>query len=141
MTEFNKFKGIGKDGRRIIFTMASGPVIIKNNKVLLDKHGDDKFWKFPGGKQNDAESCRENAIREVKEELNIDVILLDKDPCVLVFEREDKEFVFLVHYLTDIASGQVKKGRDVREYNWFSVNNLPSDVAPNIKPVLRHFGY
>jgi len=30
--------------------IASGPVIIENGKVLLNKHGDDKFWKFLGGK-------------------------------------------------------------------------------------------
>ena len=144
MTEFNKFRSIGKNSERVVFTMASGPVIVKNNKVLLDKHGEDKFWKFSGGKQNDNDSCRENAIREAKEELDIDIELKSKEPCVLIFERDKegkREYVVLIHYLADILSGQVKKGRDVREYNWFSVRNLPEDVAPNIKPVLRHFGF
>ena len=34
--------------KRII--VASGPVIVENNKVLLNQHGDDNFWKFCGGK-------------------------------------------------------------------------------------------
>ncbi|MFW0837710.1 MAG: NUDIX hydrolase [Candidatus Komeilibacteria bacterium] len=36
------------DIKKII--VASGPVIIENGEVLLNKHGDDKFWKFLGGK-------------------------------------------------------------------------------------------
>jgi len=30
--------------------IASGPVIVENNKVLLNQHGDTDFWKFCGGK-------------------------------------------------------------------------------------------
>lgn len=29
--------------------IASGPVIVENNKVLLNQHGDTEFWKFCGG--------------------------------------------------------------------------------------------
>ena len=144
MTEFNKIKGIGKNSEEVVFTMASGPVIVKDNKVLLDKHGEDDFWKFPGGKQNDNDSCKENAIREVKEELNIDIKLLDNGSCVLIFERDKdgkKEYVVLIHYLAEIINGEPKSGRDVREFNWFEVNSLPEDCAPNIRPVLKYFGY
>lgn len=144
MVEFKNYKGIGKDSEDVIFTMASGPVIVKEDKVLLDKHGEDDFWKFPGGKQSDNESCRENAIREVKEELNIEIKLVEKEPCVLIFEREKegkKEYVVLVHYLAEISEGKPSKGRDVREFKWFDIKALPEDAAPNIKPVLERFGY
>jgi len=30
--------------------IASGPVIVENNKVLLNQHGDTEFWKFCGGR-------------------------------------------------------------------------------------------
>lgn len=29
--------------------IASGPVIVEDGKVLLNKHGEDNFWKFCGG--------------------------------------------------------------------------------------------
>jgi len=105
MVEFNKFNSIGKDSEDVIFTLASGPVIIKDNKVLMDKQGKDEFWKFPGGKPKDDESMRYKAIRRAKEELNIDVKLNEKEPCVLIFEREKegkKEYVVLIHYLAEI---------------------------------------
>jgi len=48
--------------------IASGPIIVGNNKVLLNQHGDTKFWKFCGGKIEDFETnLIENAKQEVKE--------------------------------------------------------------------------
>ncbi len=63
--------------------IASGPVIIENNKVLLNKHGDDNFWKFPGGKVENFDfkdwnnSLEEAAKREVKEEMGIGVKIIN----------------------------------------------------------------
>lgn len=64
--------------------IASGPVIVENNKVLLDQHGDTTFWKFCGGKVEDFETdLIENARREVKEEMGIDIEILDEKPFLL----------------------------------------------------------
>lgn len=137
--EFKHYPGIGKDKEKVEITIASGPVIIENDKVLLDKH-EDPFWKFPGGKQLDTNNFQENAKREVKEELNIDVTL-ENDPYVMAFERDHngiKEYVILVHYLAK-RKGEPKPGRDVKEFIWVDINNLPEDCAPNIKPVIEHF--
>lgn len=142
MIEFKHYSCIGKDGEETELTIASGPVIVEKGRVLLDKHGDDKFWKFPGGKQLDTSNFLENAMREVDEELGLEVKLIGK-PCVMTFEREHnkkKEYVILVHYLAK-RSGEIKAGRDVREYNWFDVDSLPKDCATNIKPVLKYFGF
>ena len=52
--------------------IASGPVIVENGKVLLNKHGEDVFWKFCGGKVEDYNTnLADNARREVKEEMGI----------------------------------------------------------------------
>jgi len=134
--EFNKYEGIGKDGDKLKITIASGPVIIEDGKVLVDKHGNDEFWKFPGGRQMDNLDFLSNAKIRVKEELGIDVELKG-EPFVMAFERE-KEYVILVHYLAK-RIGEVKMGEGVREFKWLDINNLPEDCAPNIKPVLEHF--
>ncbi len=141
MVEINHYLGIGKEGENIEVTTASGSVIIENGKVLLDKHGDDEFWKFPGGKQLDTNNFQENTIKEVKEELGIEVTPKG-DPCILIFEREHnkvKEYVILIHYLADRLTEETTKDKDIREYKWIEVKNLPSDCAPNIKPVLDYF--
>ena len=61
--------------------IASGPVIVENNKVLLNQHGDTTFWKFCGGRVENFETdLIENAQREVKEEMGIDIEILDEKP-------------------------------------------------------------
>jgi ADP-ribose pyrophosphatase YjhB (NUDIX family) len=140
MVVLKHYEGIGKKGEKIKITIASGPVIIENNKVLLDKHGEDKFWKFPGGTQLDNSNFIDNAKREVKEELGIEIKLIDDEPCVMCFTRKHndvKEYVVLNHYLAKRV-GEVKPGRDVREYVWMDVNSL-RNCAPNIKPVVNYF--
>lgn len=103
MIEFKKYPTISNDGKEGKLTIASGPVIIKDGKVLLDKHGEDNFWKFPGGKLLDTNSIFDNAIREVKEELNVNVELMG-EPFILTVEREKdgvRESVILIHYLAN----------------------------------------
>lgn len=124
--------------------IASGPVIVENNKVLLNQHGDTTFWKFCGGKVEDYETnLIENARREVGEEMGIDIKILDENPAFHFTTKETAEGkidVILVHFLAE-RIGEITPGADIREWNWFDLDNLPENLAPNIKPILKHFGF
>lgn len=142
MVEFNRLETLTPDGSVARVTIATGPVVIENGKVLLDKHGEDAFWKFPGGKLNDGYTPRTNAIKEIQEELGVGVELFDRSPVIVAFDREKdglKEHVILVHYLAKLTSRGIRPGRDVREFIWADIKNLPADCAPNIKPVVEKF--
>ena len=147
MIEYNHYPAIDANDNLTFITIASGPVIIKDNKVLLVKEGEDKFWKFPGGRLRDDNSMVQNAIREVKEELNLEIEVIS-DPYVITIEREYqvnddgqkyKEYLILVHYLAVIKSGDIKLGENVKEYNWFLIDSLPEDCAQNIAISVNHF--
>ncbi|MFZ2975579.1 MAG: NUDIX hydrolase [Candidatus Moraniibacteriota bacterium] len=124
--------------------IASGPVIVENNKVLLNQHGDTTFWKFCGGKVENFETdLIENARREVKEEMGIDIEILDEKPFLLHTKKETLEGnldVILVHFLAK-RIGEITPGEDIRKWDYLDIENLPQDLAPNILPALKHFGF
>lgn len=117
--------------------IASGPVIIENDKVLLNKHGDDGMWKFVGGKVEAFDiSLEEVAKREVMEEMGIEVdIIRPLKP--MMIDLPDK-IVILIHYLAT-RRGEIKPGEDILKWDWFDIHNLPEDSAPNIKPVIEEY--
>jgi len=122
--------------------IASGPVIVEEGKVLLNKHGDTTFWKFCGGKVEDFDTdLISNARREAKEEMGIDLEILDETPYLLHTSKETSEGrldVILVHYLARRV-GEIQPGEDIREWAWLDMASLPDDLAPNIIPTLEHF--
>lgn len=124
--------------------IASGPVIVENNKVLLNQHGDDNFWKFCGGRVEDFEkNLLDAAQREAKEEMGIELEILNTEPFVIWTCKDldnDRLDILLVHYLAK-RIGEIKPGSDIRAWDWFDLNNLPNNLAPNIVPVLKHFGF
>ncbi|QQG52511.1 MAG: NUDIX hydrolase [Candidatus Falkowbacteria bacterium] len=125
--------------------IASGPVIVENNKVLLNKHGDDNFWKFCGGRVEEGETnLLEAAQREAKEEMGIEIEILDDKPYILHFEKEVEEkqtSVVLAHFLAK-RIGELVPGDDIREWQWLDINDLDKEnLAPNIKPVLKYFRF
>jgi 8-oxo-dGTP pyrophosphatase MutT (NUDIX family) len=120
--------------------IASGPIIVENNKVLLNNHGDTNFWKFCGGQVEDFDSnLIEAAQREVKEEMGIDIKIVDEEPFITHTKKGDVD-VILVHFLAERV-GEIKPGDDIREWQWFEVDKLPDKLAPNILTVLKHFKF
>jgi 8-oxo-dGTP pyrophosphatase MutT (NUDIX family) len=124
--------------------IAAGPVIVEDGKVLLNKHGDTPFWKFCGGRVEDYDlDLIECAKREVKEEMGIDVKILDQEPFITFTRKETKQGVMdviLVHFLAE-RIGEIKPGDDIYDWDWHDLGLLPEDLGPNIIPVLRHFQF
>jgi len=123
--------------------IVSGPVIVENDKVLLNNHGDTDFWKFCGGKVNDLDkNLKDTARREVKEEMGIEINILDDQPFITYDKKitaEGEIDIILVHYLAE-RNGRIKPGEDIREWDWFDVRNLPFNIASNVEPTLKYFG-
>lgn len=124
--------------------IASGPVIVENNKVLLNKDGKDNFWKFCGGRieENDI-NLKDTAKREAKEEMGIEVEILNHDPYLFHIEKEEEGKVIsiiLIHFLAK-RIGEIIPGQGIKEWRWLDLNDLDREnLAPNIKPTLEYFG-
>lgn len=141
------------------FIIASGPVIVENGKVLLNRHGhpeeksfdstQDKnelrFWKFPGGRienfdfSDELNSLEEACKREVKEEMGLDIeIIKPLKPMMIKHPDKENTMVILIHYLAK-RIGEIKPANFIEEFAWFDINNLPKNCAPNIRPVVEEY--
>ena len=127
--------------------IASGPVIVEDGKVLLNKHGDPPLlWKYCGGRVESFEAdLRENARREAREEIGVELEFADQPPFLMYTTKQSLDGqidVLLVHWLAKRV-GEVKPGSDILEVKWLelaTIADLP-DLSPNILPALRHFGF
>ena len=130
--------------------IVSGPVIIENGAVLLNKHGDDDFWKFLGGKVELKDIAGENVLedtckREVKEENGFDIeIIYPLKPMMIKKPGSKNEFVVLIHFLARRKNKKNKLGSDISEFGKFNIKKLVKGAykekfAPNIIPILKNY--
>lgn len=106
-------------------------------------HGDTDFWKFCGGQVQPKETLKETAIRRSKEESGINIETIDDQPFLSYTKKETLQGVFdvlLVHYLAQ-TKDEIRPGKGIRKTAWRQIDNLPENLAPNILPALKYFGF
>ena len=85
-------------------------IIKKNNQFLIVQRNRNKHlglkWEFPGGKVQESETFEKALLREIKEELNITIIIHVK----IAEEKykDDKIDIVLHYYLCSHKSGAMK---------------------------------
>ncbi|NQZ84662.1 MAG: NUDIX hydrolase [Nanoarchaeales archaeon] len=121
-------------------------LIIVNNKnqILLAKRVETgKFnncWSIPGGTVEHNETFEEALIREIKEELNCDIIWFKYFQSYFF---DVNEYICRPIYFYGEISGEINLARDeLSEYAWFDLENLKIfdlDLAFNQKEILKSF--
>lgn len=95
-----------------------GTIIIENNKVLLIQQTDNA-WGFPKGHVENNETEQETAIRETKEETNLDVEIIINKKYIINYKINneiDKEVVF---FLAKKTSDKIKKqDEEIKNIKW-----------------------
>ena len=109
-------------------------IIQKENKILATRRGYGEFinmWEFPGGKIEPGESKETALIREIKEELNVEINI---DKFALDIEYQYPNFyLFMSCFMCSIKEGSI----ELLEHNdakWITkeeldtLNWLPADI-------------
>ncbi|MCM3617647.1 NUDIX domain-containing protein [Sutcliffiella horikoshii] len=119
-------------------------VIILNGEkqVLLQKRADVKLWCIPSGHIEIGETVSEAAIREVKEETNLDIkikklIGVYSEPNSQVFAYPNGKVVHFITtcFLAEITGGELRCNSDESlEIKFFDSENLPKDLL-NMHPL------
>jgi 8-oxo-dGTP pyrophosphatase MutT (NUDIX family) len=138
--------------KQIDFT--SEVFIVFKDKVLLRKHDKYNLWLGVGGHIELSEDPNQAAIREVKEEVGLDITLYDPNPfpkSIQKFEKElippvfmnrhfiskDHEHVTMIFFGISHTDKLMLSATEVSEScNWFTHEELMSrdfDIRPNIR--------
>lgn len=119
--------------------VASGPVIIEDGKVLLNREHKEtgpSDWFFPGGKVEDFDMSLEAVCkRETMEELGIEVEIL-KPLRTIMHRIDDETIAILVHWLARRTNDTITSGAETAEWDWHDITNLPENAAPNVKSII-----
>ena len=110
------------------FYVGIGGIVEKENKLLILKRSPKKdvganLWEFVTGRLEGEEDPKEGIIREIKEEVNLDVEIITPINTGF-FYRGGKKYpmVFIVFWCA-YKSGNVKISWEHSEYKWISLEN------------------
>lgn len=109
-------------------------IIQKENKILATKRGYGEFinmWEFPGGKIESGETKEQAIVREIKEELNIEISV---DKFAMDIEYQYPNFyLFMSCFMCSIKEGSIEllehnDGKWITKEELNTLNWLPADI-------------
>ncbi len=120
--------------------LAVDGIILKDDKVLLVKQSKPPFfgyWSLPGGHVEYGETVEEAVIREMKEELGVEVKIkkllgVYSDP-----KRDPRYHSASVAYLLEKGEGEICLNEEASEFKYFALNNLPKRIGFDHRKMLN----
>jgi ADP-ribose pyrophosphatase YjhB (NUDIX family) len=112
-------------------TPAAGVIVIEGNKVLLVKRKFDPragLWTLPAGFVESGEDVDACAVREVKEETNLDVEVIRLFNVYSALD-DPRASVVLILYLCRSTGGELRCGDDASDARYFELDGLPDGIA------------
>ncbi len=114
-------------------------LINEKGKVLINKRPEGKdyagYWEFPGGKVEENETPEDAIIRELKEEINIDVSAACLAPLSFTEKNYEKYYVVVLLYVCRKWEGHMKPMEN-QQIEWV----YPNDIEDfNVLPADKSF--
>lgn len=152
-----------KENKR--FTYRIGGIAISNGKLLLHRSEEDNFWALPGGRCEFLENSKDALLREMKEEIGVEINIIRPLYFVENFfdyknqKHHEISILYLIEfpinsdlvYENDIFYGKEQRigfkdnimhGKEVKLiFKWFNINDLetielyPSFLQKSIKEI------
>ncbi len=106
-------------------------ILMDNSQIVLVKRKYEPrkgLWSLPAGFMEFGETTEQTAIRESKEETNLDIKLTELFGVFPGFD-DPRVHVVIIVYRGEIVNGQIKPGDDAEEVKFFPLDELPEDIA------------
>jgi len=133
---------ISTEGNKVV-ELAGCVIVDKEGRILLlHRNRPNRVqWELPGGKLEPGESAQETAIREVKEELGVDVDILGQLGAD-EFENKGNTLKY-IWYRANIKKGDPKPVEDgfdqVKYFSWKQIKEMEDELSLNMKNLLRAY--
>ena len=106
-------------------------ILMNDSQVVLVKRKYEPrkgMWSLPAGFMEYNETTEQTAIREAKEETNLNIKINELFGVFPGFD-DPRVHVILIVYWGEIISGQIKPGDDAEDVNFFPLDELPDEIA------------
>lgn len=119
-----------------------GILLNDKNEILLMRRANtgfaDGLWSLPSGHVEANEGLKTAIIRELKEEINVDVVNKNVEFKHVIHRRSDCytyiDFFFnCKSWEGIIVNNEPNKCSEIK---WFNLENLPSDIIPYVKNII-----
>lgn len=103
-------------------------IIKHNNKFLCVQRGVNKLdyiskkWEFPGGKIEEGETKEQTVVREIREELNMNIIPEEE---FLTVEHEYPDFFLTMHSFVSSCKDSTVYLSEHINYKWLPCSEMP----------------
>jgi len=111
-------------------------IVNENNEVLLTKRGEKSrnnigAWTQPGGSVEFGEKIEDAILREIREEVGVDIELLRLLVVTSHIMPEEGQHWVPATYLAKIKSGEPKnlEPGKISEVKWFNINEVPENLT------------
>ena len=122
--------------KKDLIIVSAVTLVDQDGRVLISKRPEGKhmsgFWEFPGGKLEIGETPEECLIREIKEEININLSNFCFSPLTFSLNEYDEFNILLLLYVCREWEGIIL-GKEKQELKWvfpkdlYNKNLLPAD--------------
>ncbi|CCP87970.1 NUDIX hydrolase [Candidatus Phytoplasma solani] len=123
-----------KIGREPIFSPGASIIVYENNKYLLQFRNDFKVWGLHGGAMNLGETGEQVALRELKEETNLNILEMYffktyvGEKIKITYPNGDIVYPIVMAFVVTKTEGKLKSQKEeVKRLKWFDEKDLPID--------------
>lgn len=111
------------------YEKSCGAIVVEDGKVLLVKHNAG-HWDFPKGHVEEGETEIETAIREVKEETNIDIKIEKENRYISEYSPKENVMKTVIYFLGEKIGGEDKPQiEEVSDVEWIDVNKAVDKIT------------
>lgn len=111
------------------YEKSCGAIVVEDGKVLLVKHNAG-HWDFPKGHVEEGETEFETAIREVKEETNIDIKIEKENKYISEYSPKENVMKTVIYFIGEKVGGEDKpQMEEVSDVEWIDVNKAVERIT------------